>query len=867
MLASGVIEPVEHSDWATPLVIVHKPDGSLRLCADFKTTLNRVLLVDKYPVPKIEDLFTLLNGSQYFTKIDLSQAYNQVLLDDSKENDCTGLTVINTHKGLFKYKRLVYGLASSPGIFQRIMTNLFRELPNVTVFLDDILISNTTRIDHEKSIEKVFKILKENGLKIKKQKCEFFSHQVKYLGYVIDRDGVRVDPSKLEPIIQMTAPTTVSELKSFLGMVNFYGKFIKNLSVYLAPLFDLLKKNNRWSWGSTEQRVFEKVKGLLKSAGVLAHYDASRAAVLTCDAGPRGLGAVLAQRAADGRERVVAYASRALTPAELNYSQIHKEALAIVFAVKKFHQYLYGRKFTLRTDHKPLVSIFGPNLGIPNMTASRLQRWAIILSAYDFSIEYIKSEENTADALSRLIAAHKESRDSSGDRDIEQTYLHFATEALLLSNETIKKETQKDPLLGRIISYIQDGWPADVDIKELKPYFNRKSELYLEMGCIMWGHRLVIPNVCRDKVLRELHDTHTGIVKMKSLARSYVWWPGLDEAIERQCGACGVCAALSGAPPAHAPRSWPWPTRPWSRIHIDFLGPIAGMKFLVIIDATSKWIECFKMDHTTASKVIERLRDTFARFGLPKQIVSDNGPPFSSSEFSQFCNNNGIDHIFTAPYHPSSNGAAENAVKVCKRVIKKAIMTRMDVDTALYRFLLIYRNTSHNTTGDSPAKLLLGRNLRTRLDCLKPDREKRIGKLQEKQENSAGGVSREVKVGEEVWFKNYNDDVQWKKGKVIEKLGDTDYRISLKDGQCIHRHIDQLKICKGFGGSAQDDKVTQSKEQRNPGWLWLPGAGPAECSAAGPGSAAPAPRPPAPQLAPRRYPLRERHPPTRYGFE
>ncbi|KAL0821502.1 hypothetical protein ABMA28_004966 [Loxostege sticticalis] len=684
MLAAGVIEPVEHSDWATPLVIVHKPDGSLRLCADFKTTLNKVLLVDKYPVPKIEDLFTQLSGSQYFTKIDLSQAYNQILLDDSKENDCTGLTVINTHKGLFKYKRLVYGLASSPGIFQRIMSNLFKGVPNVTVFLDDILISNKCENTHTKTIEKVFQILKDHGLRIKKQKCQFFAKQVKYLGYVIDRNGVRVDPDKLEPIIQMTAPTTVSELKSFLGMVNFYGKFIKNLSLYVAPLFDLLKKNSKWSWGNKEQQVFEQVKGLLKGTEVLAHYNAALDVVVTCDAGPRGLGAVLAQRGADGRERVVAYASRALTPPELNYSQIHKEALAIVFAVKKFHQYLYGRKFTLRTDHKPLVSIFGPNLGVPNMTASRLQRWAIILSAYDFVIEYIKSEENTADALSRLIAAHKENLDSLGDTDVEQTYLHFASEALLLCNNTLRKETQKDMWLSRIMSFIQDGWPASVEIKELKPYFNRKSELYLEMGCVMWGHRVVIPNSCRDKVLRELHDTHTGIVKMKSLARSYVWWPGLDEAIEQQCKNCEVCTALSSAPPAHAPRSWPWPARPWSRVHLDFLGPIAGMKYLIIIDATSKWIE-----------FIEKLRETFARFGLPKQIVSDNGPPFSSSDFEQFCSNNGIDHVFTAPYHPSSNGAAENAVKVCKKVIKKAILTRNDVDTALYRYLLIYRNTTH----------------------------------------------------------------------------------------------------------------------------------------------------------------------------
>lgn len=800
MLRAGVVEPVTHSDWATPLVVVNKADGGLRICADYKVTLNKVLEIDRYPVPKMEDLFSHLSGNKLFTKLDLSQAYNQIeLSEDSKK-----FTVINTHRGLFKYSRLVYGLSSSPGIFQKIMVNLFSNVPSVVVFYDDILIKNKDLESHLQSIKEVLEILEKNGLKIKKSKCEFLAKEVRYLGFIIDENGVRVDPEKVKAITTMPHPRNVTELKSFLGMVNFYGKFIDNLSAYLSPLYKLLKKDCYWEWGMEQNKAFETVKGLLISTKTLVHFDIGMESVLTVDASSRGLGAVLAQRAPEpaggsggggsyGDERVVAYASRSLTTHEAHYSQIHKEALAIVFAIDKFHQYLYGRKFVLRTDHKPLVSIFGPNIGIPSAAASRLQRWAVKLSAYDFAIEYVKTDKNTADVLSRLIKSQKDEVASEKEDIPEQTYLHFATDALLLDYNVLRRETRSDPILSRVLSYISDGWPSEVEIKELKPYFNRKTELYSELGCVMWGHRVVIPATCRNKVITELHDPHMGIVKTKSLARSYVWWAGIDEAVEAECRACAVCAAVADAPPGHVLHSWPWPSRPWSRLHLDFLGPINGVTYLVVVDSCSKWIEAIRMKRTTASAVIAALRDLWAKFGLPKQIVSDNGPPFSSSEFQIFLTHNGIEHIFTAPYHPASNGAAESAVKICKRAIKKAYKQNVDVHTALCRFLLAYRNTEHATTGDSPAKILQGRNLRMRLDVLKPERETRVAARQARSEEIAGGTQRQLEPGAQVWYREYRGTDKWLAGTVIKKNGNTNYTIKSIYGTEIHRHVNQLK--------------------------------------------------------------------------
>lgn len=888
MLAHGVIEPVDSSDWATPTVPVNKPDGSVRLCADYKVTLNQVLSVDKYPVPKIDDLLSKLEGSRYFSKIDLSQAYNQIELDETKK-----YTVINTHRGLFLYNRLVYGLSSSPGIFQRIMTNLFKDIPGVVVFLDDILVATDSVDKHIATLTKVLDRLKENGLKLKKEKCDFFVKKVKYLGYIIDPEGIHADPDKIKPILDMTPPKDVSELRSFIGMINFYSRFIKNLSMSLSSLYILLKKDTVWNWGRQQQEAFKEVKRRLSEACALCHYSAEAPLVVTCDASARGLGAVLAQRAGEGAgaggERPVMFASRALTPAELNYSQIQKEALAIVFAVKKFHQYLYGRSFILRTDHKPLVTIFGPNQGIPSMTASRLQRWALLLTAYDFKIEYVSSSENVADALSRMIRSYRDSRSNDNQEFPEQTYLHFASEAMLLDYENLKQETMKDPMLSRILSYTRDGWPQDVEIKDLKPYFNRKNELYEELGCVMWGHRVVIPRTCTDKVLRELHDAHMGINKTKLLARSYVWWPGLDEAVEAMCRACTVCAAVADAPQHHVPQPWPWPQRPWTRLHADFLGPIGGTTYLVVVDAFSKWIEISKVNSTSAKCLIDKLRDMWARFGIPKQMVSDNGPPFSSAEFAAFLKDNGVDHVFSAPYHPSSNGAAENAVRTCKRVIKKAIVQGLDINTALYRYFLVYRNTPHCTTGESPAQMLQGRSLRTRLDALRPARAEaaaeRVVRHQARQQRAAGGMRRAFAPGALVWVRNYRAGNKWIKGKIYKLLGKTDYSVLTLDNKVIHRHVDQIKPrSKGCIDTDHENGRDRSylvyPNDPHPTAVEQSGQKVAQTqTAASTSPVAVSPRRPNPEETPRlspaqpepepvqRYPARVRRKPTRFGFE
>lgn len=563
----------------------------------------------------------------------------------------------------------------------------------------------------------------------------------------------------------------------------------------------------RFLWNEACGEAFIKVKRILISSKILAHYTPELPLVLTTDASSVGVGAVISHLFPGGEERPIAYASRVLNAAEKSYSQIEREALAIIYGVRKFHQYLYGRKFILRTDHKPLVTIFGDKTGIPVMAASRMQRWAIILAGYDYSIEYVRSDKNAADALSRLPVG-KEKQPNE-----ELTYLNFAQNFLPITRQMVQEGIRRDEILKKVVNFIQAGWPNDCKDNDLKTYFVRRNELYVDRGCIVWGYRLVIPTQLRETLLNELHVGHLGIVKMKSLARSIIWWPGIDRDIENTCKECTTCCLEGAAPSKSIPQPWPYITEPWSRLHVDFLGPFQGKTFLVLVDCTSKWLEAFLMPKTTAQAVIKVLRTTFARFGLPKEIVSDNGPPFTSREYQEFMTNNGIKITFTAPYHPSSNGAAENAVKLCKNAIKKSVRDGIDIDTALQTYLMVYRNVEHSVTGVSPAMLLQRRKLRTRLDLLREDRqiETRVQEAQRKQVSNAGGAERDFNVGDSVWVRDFTGG-KWLDGIIKDKVGSRNFIINKGGGPFLKRHVDQIKKRRSSYGVPATEPVVLSPE-------------------------------------------------------
>ncbi|CAH2225756.1 jg21962 [Pararge aegeria aegeria] len=796
----GILIPVNFSEFATPIVPVLKENGSVKIAGDFSCTLNKVLNIDKYPLPRIEEVFAKIGGGFKYSKIDLSNAYNQFRLSSSSQE----LTTINTQKGLFKYTRLVYGLANAPAIFQRAMETLLAGIEGVTCWLDDVCCTAPTRELHLLRLREVLHRLQNAGLRLHKDKCAFFQDSVTYLGYVIDKNGLKTCSNKVDAILKVPTPTNVLEIKRFLGVVNYYRNFIPNASALLGPLHELLRVDVTWHWGERQQNSFEKVKKELASDRVLSHFDPSAPLILTVDAGPAGLGAVLAHADGEGRERPIAFASRSLQASEKVYSQIQKEATAIIFAVKHFHQYLYGRQepFILKTDHRPLLSIFGNKNGVSVTAALRLQRYAIILSAYNYTVKYVSAKNNlVADFFSRAPLPQSEStnvEEEGGEQNI--TFLFLDASAKPVSLEEMKHATAHDTELATVMNYMKHGWPRKITCTLILPYFYCKTDLEVINGCLFRGHRLVIPSVFRERMLRELHSAHFGIIKTKLIARSKLWWPHIHIDIERWIGECNACASVRSSPPRAPPASWPQSTQPWYRIHIDYMS-IGHCVYLIIIDAFSKWLECIYMNGgTSTAALICKLKFVFSTFGIPCLVVSDNDPKINSSEFHHFCTNHGIKYMTSPVYHPSSNGQAENSVKTCKKMLK-CIMSDINNSTPqrviqekLLTFLFEYRNTIHCSTGDTPAKLMFGRNIRSRLDVIIPNKSD-ITLCKEKVQLKP---SRSFEVGEIVWSKWFSSKKAiWETGKIIKKIGLRIFEIYFKKYDTVcKRHLDQIRKLK-----------------------------------------------------------------------
>ncbi|KFD46168.1 hypothetical protein M513_12942, partial [Trichuris suis] len=558
----GVLTPVEQSDWAAPIVIAKKPNKRVRLCADFSTGLNRALVTNAHPIPSPEDLYQALEGGMKYSKLDLSDAYLQLELDEESKK----ILVINTHKGLFRYNRLPFGVSAAPSIFQRTMDRMLEGLPH----------------DPEGEV----------------------SMEVEYLGHILTPEGIRADPKRVEAIAKMPAPSDASKLRSFLGMVNFYSQFIPNLADLCAPLHGLLKKDAAWKWSRREQTVFDKIKAVLNSPLLLTHYHPDWPIVLAADASNVGIGAVLYHRLQDGSVKVVAHASKVLNSAQRNYAQIEKEALALVYGVKRFHKYLWGRQFVLVTDHKPLVTIFGSTKGVPQTAASRLMRWAVTLMNYSFTIEYRNTKLfGEADGLSRLPTSSDELFDSNFDAReaedelmINQLIREIRNELPVTAKE-IEQHTkqdrifQEDRIFQSIRRYVSVGWPEKCPKQEIQPYFQKRWELQVVYGCLLWGTRIVIPEALRRRTLTRLHETHPGRDRMVSAARQYCWWPGMDKEISDWVASCSQCAGALKSP-ARAPlHPWNVAGGPWKRVHADFAGPVNGLMFLILVDSLSKWPE------------------------------------------------------------------------------------------------------------------------------------------------------------------------------------------------------------------------------------------------------------------------------------
>lgn len=782
LVGENVLQPVSYSEWATPVVPIIKKNGAVRLCGDYRSTVNQATETDTYPMPTASEIFAIISGGKFYTTLDLDRAYTQVVVTE----DTSRLLTLNTCKGLYTVHRLAFGVKACPGIFQRLMTALLAGVPGVAVLIDDVIVSGRTMTEMTQRLDAVLGRIKKAGLRLNKDKCKFAKERVEFLGFVIDADGIHPAPSKVESILNTPEPKNVQQLQAFLGLYNFYERFVPHKATILEPLHRLLDKSQKWVWTDREQASFNTAKHLLSSDLTLVHYDLNKPLVLTCDSSEYGAGAVLSHIMEDGHERPIAMGSRTLHSHERRYSQLDKEATAIMFGINKFQNYLMGRSFTIVTDHKPLLGIFDPKRPIPHVLSPRLTRIALILTSYSYDIIHKPGTQiGHADGLSRWPQPVPEQAEP---QLCDILLMAEAPDDFPIDVDKIAHATKQDKVLNRVSHHILCGWPAKMSDDQLRPYWLHRAELSLHEDCVLLGCRVVVPPALREAVLHALHKTHSGIVQTKSLARSYVWWPQLNDDIETMVQNCNKCSENRHMPPKTS-YEWVMPVKPWSRLNMDFAGPFQNKTFLIIVDAYSKWPEVFIVNNMTSATVIKHLRMIFSIHGLCETLVSDNGTPFVSSEMKTFLEANKIKHITSAPFHPSTNGLAERMVQTVKDKLRK--MDGISWDVKIPNMLLGLRATPCAATNKSPAELLFNRRIRTLLDTINPHDQKRKRRENQIVRNSQK-KNRQTDVGQKVMYRNFSSGPRWLPGTVVNKDGPASYRVETGDGTVVSRHIDQL---------------------------------------------------------------------------
>ena len=776
LLKADIIEKVEGpTPWISPIIVVPKGGtNEIRVCVDMRQA-NEAVVRERHPIPTVDDILYHLNEGTVYSRLDLKWGFHQIELDE----DSRGITTFITHTGLYRYKRLMFGISSAPELYQHIIQQVLTGCAGAHNIADDIIVHGKTPREHDERLRAVLECLKRNGLTLNRAKCQIGMHKVQFMGHVLSCHGIGPTEAKVKAVTETREPENASEVKSFLGLVNFVARYIPDLSTVSEPLRQLVKKDAQFVFGQKQKEAFAELKNRLSSAKTLAYFKQGAPTQVIADASPVGLGAVLIQKQ-NGVHRVVSYASKSLSAVERRYSQTEKEALALVWACERFHLYLYGKEFELVTDHKPLEVIYSAR----SKPSARIERWVLRLQSYNFKVKYVPGRENIADVLSRL------SRGPVMDYDEGDDYIKFVAVAATpkaLSTSEIERASATDKVLCAVRESLKnDTWEKG----KMVEYRVISEELCVIGQILLRGTRIVMPEVLRGRTLELAHEGHPGIVQMKKRLRSKVWWPGIDKDSERHCRTCHGCQ-LVGMPMKPEPMTrTQLPEGPWQDLAMDYLGPLpTGEYVLVVVDYYSRYYEVDITRTATSDKVIESLKQIFATHGLPYSITSDNGPQFASNAFAEYLKENDIVHHKTTPLWPQANGEVERQNRSLLQRIKIAQGEGKNWKEELLTYLFAYRTTPHSTLGISPAEALYGRKLRTKLPELRPSviddesirDEDRLKKFKGKEyaDDRRRAADTEIHVGDTVLMKQpYNN-------KFTTRFQTKPYAVKSKTGNCV----------------------------------------------------------------------------------
>ena len=888
MIESKVIRPSK-SPWASCIVNVRKPDGSLRVCQDYRR-LNALTVKDSYPLPRIDMSLDRLAGSRWFSTLDLASGFYQVEVDP----DDIPKTAFSTRRGLFEFVTMPFGLCNAPATFERLMERVMTGLQweILLIYIDDLIVFAKSFDEMLLRLEKVFDRLRSAKLKLKPNKCTLFRKSVSFLGHLVSENGVQTDPAKVDKVKNWSPPNCVKEVRAFLGLCSYYRRFIEGYSKIAAPLHRLTEKKREFIWSQECQEAFSTLKSQLTSAPVLAFPSEIESFILDTDASDDGIGAVLSQ-VQNEKERVIAYAGRSLTKAERRYCVTRKELLAVVFFITYFKHYLYGRKFLLRTDHGSLRWLF--NFKSPE---GQVARWLEVLGTFDFNIEHRPGPKHgNADALSRLPCKQcgsgiiDEDLENSEDvrkrakqlhstnRDMVETIgfkLHcnmvrrhsnkhtyvtntnYSSAGALSSNtfqrpsepswlqEWSTKDIRQMQLTDENISQVlksrsdrqvKPGWEEmsseSVAIKALWSEWDRlnvnNGVLYIRWDSALdfqssW--RLVVPKDLKPIILKSLHGSptsgHLGIGRTLAAAKPRFYWFRMKSDIESWVKQCNECCSRKPNPgKKHAKLKQYLVGAPLERVAMDICGPFPrsrkGNKYiLVIADYFTKFVEAYPMRNMEASTVADFFVKEFVfRYGVPRQIHTDQGTNFNSALFKELCLLLGIQKTRTTGFHPQSDGLVERFNRTLLNMLSMFVSeSQKDWDEWIPAVMFAYRATPQASTKFSPNLLMFGRETFLPIDLMvglppsmeTPDEQEYVTILRDHLEK-AHAIARQntkfsairqkklydtnvkeqsFKAGDYVWLytpirkKGFSAKLQrhWRGPYlVLNKIGETNYRI------------------------------------------------------------------------------------------
>ncbi|GJS74791.1 reverse transcriptase domain-containing protein [Tanacetum coccineum] len=646
----GFIRP-SHSPWGAPVLFVKKKDGSMRMCIDYRE-LNKLTIKNRYPLPRIDDLFDQLQGACCFSKIDLRSGYHQLRV---REEDIPK-TAFRTRYGHFEFTVMPFGMTNAPAIFMDLMNRVCKPYLDkfVIVFIDDILIYSKSEEEHEVHLKTILDLLKTEMLYAKFSKCEFWLKEVQFLGHVVNRDGIHVDPSKVESVKNWKTPESPTEIRSFLGLAGYYRRFIENFSKIAKPLTLLTQKNKAYVWGDKQEEAFQILKEKLCNAPVLALPDGPDDFVVYCDASKQGFGCVLMQQG-----KVIAYASRQLKIHENNYTTHDLELGAVVFALKIWRHYLYGTKSVIYTDHKSLQYIFDQKE--LNM---RQRRWIELLSDYECEIKYHPGKANVvADALSR-----KERLKPRRVRAMSIT-IHSGLKTKILEAQSEASKDLKAPA----------EW-----LRGLERHFEQRAD-----GEIYFFDRIWIPSIgdVRKLIMDEAHTSrysvHPGADKMYYDLRDLYWWPGMKRDIAEYVSRCLTCSKIKAEhqKPSGLLQQPEIPEWKWEKLAMDFITKLpkssSGYDTIwVIVDRLTKSAHFLPIreDYKTEKLAKIYVNEIVARHGVPVSIISDRDGRFTSHLWQALQEALGTRLDMSTAYHPQTDGQSERTIQTLEDMLRACVM-------------------------------------------------------------------------------------------------------------------------------------------------------------------------------------------------